>query len=49
MVALRRLFLIAALVGSVLGGYVFSAGTATSHAMPARQLADECGGGPIPC
>jgi hypothetical protein len=49
MATLRRLLLIAALVGSVLGGYVFSAGTAAVHASQASGPNIPCGGGPFPC
>jgi hypothetical protein len=48
MAALHRLFLVSALLGSVLGGYVFSVGTAASHAAPARP-AIACGGIGWPC
>jgi hypothetical protein len=45
MAALRRLYLVAALLGSILGGYVFSAPTAAAH--PIRT--GPCGGIPWPC
>jgi hypothetical protein len=47
--ALRRLLLFAALLGSVLGGYVFSAGRAASHAAPARTAMLCSGGLRTPC
>lgn len=49
MATLRRLLLIATLLGAVVGGYVFSVSTASLHAMPVRQLASQCSGAPIPC
>jgi hypothetical protein len=49
MLALRRICLLAALLGSVLGGSVFSAAPATAHATAPQQLASECGGVPVPC
>ena len=45
---LRRLLLIAALLGSLLGGYVFAAGSAASHAAPAGPKI-ACGGAGWPC
>jgi hypothetical protein len=45
---LRRLLLLTALLGSVLGGYVFSVGTAAHHAVPERP-AIACGGAGWPC
>jgi hypothetical protein len=49
MKALRRLLLIATVVGAILGGYVFSVQTASLHAMPARHIASNCPGVPVPC
>ena len=49
MKALRRLLLIATVVGAILGGYVFSVQTASLHAMPARQIAGGCPGITAPC
>jgi hypothetical protein len=49
MVAVRRLLLIAALLGFILGGYVFSAGSAASHAAPMQRIASYCGAVPTPC
>jgi hypothetical protein len=46
---LRRLLLIAALLGSVLGGYVVSAGAVASHAAPTQHTASYCGAVPTPC
>lgn len=49
MAVLRRIVLFTALLGSVLSGYVFFAGSASAHAFsgPSPQLA--CDGGPFPC
>jgi hypothetical protein len=49
MVALRRLLLLAALLGSVLCGYVFSAGTPALHAAMAGHPNIPCGSGPFSC
>ena len=46
---LRRLLLVADLLGSVLGGYVFSAGAQASHAAPMQRTAVYCGAVPTPC
>jgi hypothetical protein len=45
---LRRLLLIAALLGSIVGGYLFLAGSAGSHTAPAGP-AIACGGAAWPC
>jgi hypothetical protein len=49
MPTLRRLLVIATLLGSVLGGYVFSAGSAAHHATPMQRTASYCGAVPTPC
>lgn len=49
MATVRRLLLIAVLLGAIVSGYAFSAGIAASHAVPARQLAGNCPGMPTPC
>ena len=46
---LRRLFVIAALLGTVLGGYLFSVGSAASHHAAPTRPAIACGGAGWPC
>ena len=49
MQTLRRLLLIAALLGSIVGGYVFSASSATAHATLANSPSVPCTSGPTHC
>jgi len=49
MAAMRRIVLLATLLGSVLSGYVFLAGSASAHAFLGSHPQDPCGAGLFPC
>jgi hypothetical protein len=49
MAAMRRIVLLATLLGSVLSGYVFFAGSAATHAFSGSSPQLPCSGGPFPC
>jgi len=49
MAAMRRIVLLATLLGSVLSGYVFFAGSAAAHAASGSPPQFPCVGGPFSC
>jgi hypothetical protein len=49
MAAMRRIVLLATLLGSVLSGYVFFTGSASAHAASGQTSLGPCGAGPFWC